>query len=157
MNTFHNRRGILKTGLALCAALVLPQARACEFYTSTLRITHPWTRATEPNATTAVLCMKIDQVTVTDRLIGVETPVASGAELIRDGASSALNLTLPIGSETLLSEDGMHVRLVGLKHPLLTGRSYPLVLVFAKGGNVNAELNVDYESKPYAPLGASPL
>jgi copper(I)-binding protein len=154
MSKFNQRRTVLQAGLALCASLVLPSARGCEFFTSTMRITHPWTRATAPDATSAVLCMKFDQVTETDRLIGVETPVATGAELVGQQAgaavSQAVNFLIPAGRETLLSDEGTHIRLVGLTQPLFVGRSYPLELAFEKSGTVLATLNVDF-------LGLRPL
>ncbi len=48
------------------------------------------------------------------------------------------------GQTTVLSEAGMHLRLVGLKFPLLVGREYPMTLVFAKAGPIKARLSVDY-------------
>lgn len=146
MNPSIHRRGVLHAGLAFGAALVVPAARACEFYTSTLRVTHPWTRATAHDATSAVLCMKFDEVTQADRLILVETPVAAGAAMGGLETGSAVNFFIPAGQETLLSETGTYVRLVGLKFPLEVGRSYPLVLGFEKGGVFNADLSVDYPS-----------
>ena len=150
MSRLNQRRTVLQAGLALCASLVLPSARGCEFFTSTMRITHPWTRATAPDATSAVLCMKFDEVTETDRLIGVETPVAAGAELAGAGSGTAVNFLIPAGRETLLSDEGTHIRLVGLTQPLFVGRSYPLELAFEKSGTVLATLNVDF-------LGLRPL
>jgi copper(I)-binding protein len=150
MSQLNQRRTVLQAGFALCASLVLPSARGCEFFTSTMRITHPWTRATPPDATSAVLCMKFDEVTETDRLIGVETPVAAGAELVEGGAGGAVSFLIPAGRETLLSDDGTHIRLLGLKQPLFVGRSYPLELAFEKSGTVLATLNVDF-------LGLRPL
>lgn len=146
MNPSIHRRGVLHAGLAFGAALVVPAARACEFYTSTLRVTHPWTRATAHDATSAVLCMKFDEVTQADRLILVETPVAAGAAMGGLETGPAVNFFIPAGQETLLSETGIYVRLVGLKFPLEVGRSYPLVLGFEKGGVFNADLSVDYPS-----------
>jgi copper(I)-binding protein len=143
----NRRRAVLQTGLALCASLVIPSARACEYFTSTMRITHPWTRATREVAS-AVLCMKFDEVTETDRLIGVETPVAARAELVVKGdgpaVSREVNLLIPQGRETFLKDDGTYVRLLDLQQPLFIGRSYPLQLAFEKGGTVLATLNVDY-------------
>lgn len=138
-----HRRAVLQAGLALCASPVVPPARACEYFAATLRITHPWTRASG-TATSAVVCMKFDEVTETDRLIGVETPVAESAELVGKGAGPEVNLLIPAGRETLLSEDGTHIRLVGLRHPLLIARVYPLKLVFEKAGVVNYRLTVDF-------------
>ncbi len=153
MNHSIRRRAVLHAGVALCASLVIPPVRACEYFTGTLRITHPWTRATGPD-TFAVVCMRFDEVTETDRLIGVETPVAAGAELVGERTGAGVNLLIPQGRETLLSEDGTHIRLLGLKHPLLIARSYPLKLVFEKGGIVGAILNVDY-LRPLSPSAGS--
>lgn len=144
MQTTLHRRRLLQTGLALGAACVLPSARACEFFTTTLRVTHPWTRATGEDDF-ALVNMKFDEVTVTDRLIRVETPVAKHAELGGVGGVRELKFVIPEGRETLLSEKGTFIRLSGLNHPLEVARSYPLVLVFEKGGVVNADLSVDYE------------
>jgi hypothetical protein len=144
MNNSVYRRAVLQAGLALGASLVVPPIRACEFFSATMRITHPWTRATGPEPF-AVLCMRFDEVTQTDRLVAVETPVAGGAELVQEGVSTAVNLLIPEGSQILLSEQGPHIRLVELKHPLFVARSYPLALAFEKGGTVLAKLTVDYE------------
>lgn len=138
------RRRLLQTGLALGAACLLPAARACEFFTTNLRVTHPWTRATG-GEDFAIVCMKFDEVTITDRLIRVETPVATRAELAGVGGLRPLKFLIPKGRETLLSETGTFVRLSGLQHPLEVARSYPLTLVFEKGGVVSADLSVDYE------------
>jgi periplasmic copper chaperone A len=138
-----SRRGVLCTGLALGTSLVLP-ARACEFNSANLRITHPWTRATQADASTAVVCMKFDEVRQPDRLIAVESPVAEGAQMGGLAAGPAVDLVIPAGQETLLSEAGTHVLLVGLKFPLEVARSYPLRLVFERGGVVEAMLSVDY-------------
>lgn len=139
------RRAALRTGAALAAALVLPAAHACEFYTATLRITHPWTRATGPGDTTAVLCMRFDEVREDDRLVGVVTPVASGALLVTDGVAGPLDFAVPAGRESYLLETEAYVRLTGLAHPLAVARTYPLQLAFARGGTINATLNVDFE------------
>jgi copper(I)-binding protein len=139
-----NRRRSLQSGLALGLALVLPAARACEYFSPTLRVTHPWARASAPGASTAVVSMKFDDVSQDDRLVGVQTPVATGAELGGPGAESGLDLPIPSGRETLLSETGLHLRLTGLQLPLEVGRSYPLKLTFERGGVVNATLNIDY-------------
>jgi copper(I)-binding protein len=144
MKKIVHRRDVLHAGLALCASLVAPSVRACEFFSTTLRIFHPWTRATPMDAKTAAVCMKFDEVTKADRLIGVITPVAAGAELVAGGVGGRVDFLIPEGRETLLSEDGTYIRLLGLEQPLLIGRSYPLKLVFEKGGIVDTQLNVDY-------------
>ena len=140
------RRSLLHGGAALGVALLAPAARACEFFSSNLRIIHPWTRASSVGATSAMVSMRFNDVAETDRLLKVETPVASGAEFGGEGADPKIDFAIPAGQESALTEAGIHVRLVGLQQPLEIGRSYPLTLTFEKGGVVSATLNVDYPS-----------
>ncbi len=133
--------------IALGATALARPASACDFYSSHLRIWHPWTRATRVDADTARLCMRFDEVQKTDRLIGVETPVAAGARLAGPGApegGAGLSLLIREGEELALTEDGLHIELLDLQQPLQIGRSYPLRLVFESAEPVNALLNVDY-------------
>ena len=88
--------------------------------------------------------MKFDEVNEADRLILVETPIASGAEMGGIGAGPVVNFAIPQGQETYLHDGGTFVRLVGLKHPLEVGRSYPLRLGFEKGGSHDTVIAVDY-------------
>lgn len=142
-----SRRHLLRAGWALGASAMAPGARACEFFAANLRVTHPWTRVTPADAPFAVVCMKIDQVTASDRLIGVETPVATGAQIGGISTPPGLNLLIERGQDFTLSEGGLHLRLLGLTQPLLLGRSYPMRLVFEKSGVLHVELNVDYEAQ----------
>jgi hypothetical protein len=141
------RRSILGTGLALAALAAGGRAAACEYFTSTLRIFHPWTRATGA-ATYATVCMKFDEVTADDRLIAVETPLAARVRWIDPRAavfeSDRIDLPIPRGSEIDLREDGPWLRLVGLAQPLLIARTYPLTLVFQRAGVVPVTLTVDF-------------
>jgi copper(I)-binding protein len=138
------RRSFLTAGLAVSTVLLVPAARACETFTATLRITHPWTRATAAGDPFAVVCLTFDEVTTADRLIGVRSPVATGAEMGGSASGGPVDVFIPAGRETVFSEEGVHVRLVGLKHPLGLGRAYPLTLIFEKGGSIGTELSVDY-------------
>ena len=134
----------MQAGWVAALTLAVPAARACEYFSPTLRVTHPWARASAAGASTAVVSMKFDDVSQDDRLIGLQTPVASSAEIAGPGAEPGLNLAIPSGRETLLGEGGLHLRLTGLRLPLEVGRSYPLQLVFERGGVVDATLNIDY-------------
>jgi hypothetical protein len=138
------RRSFLRAGLAVSTVLLVPAAKACETFTATLRILHPWTRATAAGDPFAVVCLTFDEVTSADRLIGVKSPVATGAEMGGDQSGGPVDVLIPAGRETVFSEEGVHVRLVGLKHPLGLGRAYPLTLIFEKGGSIGTELSVDY-------------
>lgn len=150
-----DRRRALRWGLAsaLGAGLGLGSgsARACEFFTRTLRVTHPWARATLLDETSAVVCMKFDEVLQDDRLIGVQTMLATAAaighgrrtdadELPRSG----VDLFIPKGQTTVLTEEGTHLRLLDLQWQLQVARAYPLDLIFEKGGRVQALLTIDF-------------
>ncbi len=149
-----HRRQFMKVATLLAAPLLGTSARACEFFTSTLRVTHPWTRVTAQEAPFAVVIMKIDQVIRDDRLIAVTTPVATRAEVAglpdawQGGQSRPSGVSLPIarGQSLELAEQGVHLRLFGLTQPLLIARTYPMSLWFEHGGELQAELNVDYEA-----------
>jgi copper(I)-binding protein len=139
-----HRRHLL---LALGATVLARPAPACEYFSSHLRIWHPWTRATRVDAESAKLCMRFDEVQARDRLIGVETPVAAGARLAGPGVaadSKGLSLLIPAGQELTLTEDGLHIELLDLQQPLQVGRSFALRLIFESAGAVEATLNVDY-------------
>jgi len=143
MNPSIERRRLLSAGLALGASLVTGVARGHEILTSTLRVTHPWSRATAPGAGFAVLCMKFDEVALADRLILVESPVAKGADMGGALAGPIVDFPIPAGQETYLAEAQTYVRLVDLVHPLEVGRSYPLRLGFAKGGVYITTFSID--------------
>ncbi|MCY7315400.1 MAG: copper chaperone PCu(A)C [Rubrivivax sp.] len=129
---------------------LLPAARACEYYTGLLRVTHPWTRATSPDDATAVLCMRFDEVTEADRLIGVETSVAGGVEMGGHEPGRPVDVAIAQDSQLELSEAGVHLRLTQLRHPLQVGREYPLTLMFERSGLVLARLSVDFTPMRFA-------
>lgn len=158
MPTPLSRRNLLHAAVAFSAPFVAHRSQACEYFAPTLRVTHPWTRATPASAGFAVLGMRFDDVSQDDQLLDVQTPVAKSVVLVRSAPSSvvgagvvtvALPLDIPAGSQTVLGQadgglSGPHLRLLGLTQDLEAGRSYPLQLVFKHGGSVKAQLNVDY-------------
>ena len=144
MKPILDRRRLLCAAASLAVIAVIPVGRACEFDADTLTVTHPWTRATAADAAFAVVSMKFINVMTADRLIGVITPVASGAELGGPDGIRALAFEVRPGSSAELAEAGVHLRLTGLRQPLELGRSYPMKLVFERGGIVHAQLNVDF-------------
>lgn len=140
------RRHAMRAGAALGLGLAGVRAHACEFFASTLRVTHPWTRATAEGADGAIVCMKFDEVSEDERLVGVRTPVAARVELVgADGGVLPLDFAIPAGRVTLLAEHGPRLRLVQLAMPLELTRTYPLQLEFAKAGVLRTDLSVDYQ------------
>ena len=147
MHPILARRSALRAALGLgAAAFLAPFARGHEFDALNLRINHPWCRATSAGATSAAIFMTFDQVSKPDRLVGVETSLASGAEMGGRRASAVIDFPIPAGADTVLGEDGTFIRLLGLKQPLELGRFYPLRLIFDQSGVVDAAVDVSYES-----------
>ncbi len=144
MNPALHRRHLLQWAAAVGPALLALPASAHEYFTPNLRISHPWCRATPADAPFAIVNMTFEEVALADHLIGVETPVATAVEMGGPTAGAAIDIAIPAGREFVLGEDGLFIRLVGLKQALELGRSYPLRLVFAQGGEVNATLDVAY-------------
>jgi len=144
MKTHTDRRRLLHAGMALGVSLVVPPARACEFITSNFKVIHPWCRATREDATSVAVCMTFDTVTQTDRLIGAESMVCTGAEIGGVGAKPLVDFVIPEGQTTVMREAGTYLRLVGLQFELPVGRQYPLTLNFEKVGPIAATLTIDY-------------
>lgn len=141
-----DRRRLLKVGATFAAsALLLPRAGAHEVVTTTLRVVHPWSRATAPEAKFAVLCMNFEDVDVDDRLVSVASPVAAGAEMGGPDAGPRVDFFIPRAKSTELAEKGRHVRLTGLRFPLAAGTSHPVQLGFEKGGVYLTTFTVDFE------------
>lgn len=138
------RRSVLQAAASAVCALVGLPAGACEFFGPTLRVTHPWTRATPDDASSAIVCMRFDEVTQDDRLIGVEAAFATGAEMVVRGRTEPVDLLLPRGEVITLAETGTHLRLQGLTQALELGRAYPIRLLFEQGGALRANLTVDF-------------
>jgi hypothetical protein len=141
-----SRRRLLAVALGAC--LAPGGARGCEVQAAHFRLIHPWTRATHPDAEHAVLCMSFEDVTLDDRLLGVETPVADGAEpagIAEPAGVGTIDLPVPSGRATVWNDERVHVRLTRLRLPLHAGRDYPLTLHFAESGVVFARLSVDFD------------
>jgi copper(I)-binding protein len=139
-----DRRHLLHASMAFGISLVVPRARACEFFAAHLKIVHPWSRATREDATSVAVSMTFDEVTQTDRLIGAESPVCTGAEIGGIDAKPFVNFLIPEGQTTVMSESSTYLRLVGLQFELPYGREYPLTLIFQKSGRLAAKLTIDY-------------
>jgi len=144
MGHIVHRRGVFHAGFALAGSLLLPSARACEFYSDNLTIVHPWTRASAQGATSAVVSMGFKDVVRSDRLVDASSPLAEGVELGGRGERRAIDFLVQEGQSPELSETGVHLRLTALRHPLEVGRQYPLTLVFEKTGPIPTQLTVEY-------------
>ena len=127
-----------------------------------IEISHAWARATPASAANGAVYLTItNHGTADDRLTGASTAVASKAQmhitLNENGVMKMRPLAeVPIkaGGSAQFKPDGMHIMLLGLKHPLKAGDSFPLTLTFDKAGTV--ETMVKVEKTGAAPPGSMP-
>ncbi len=149
--------GVLGFALALVVTVAGFGARGqykVQFQTSPVSISGAWARATAPGQTDGVAYLTLSSA-AGDRLTGAESPDAEMAMLhdtTQQGGMSGMQdmdgLDLPAGQKVALVPHGMHLMLMGLKHPLVTGEKLDLELDFAKAGKVHVTV-------PVQPLGAS--
>lgn len=92
-----------------------------------------------------------------DVLVSVSSPVATGAVVVAGGLRIPGGQSLTVGQEGLSavdlpSEDDAVVALTGLTTPIRSGLTYPVVLGFARAGEVTVQVGVDTPDVPRRPL-----
>jgi copper(I)-binding protein len=145
-----SRRWVVKSALlAAGAALVTTPALAQDFWVKQLRISKPWAPPTAAAATSAEVYLIIENRSdELDRLMEVRTPVAARASFVEEErvggvVQSVAYIDLRARREIALRPGRVHVRLEGLKQPLVKGRSFPMTLVFASSNTVDVKVDVD--------------
>jgi periplasmic copper chaperone A len=145
---------MLVVSIAIASALAtfdFPVA-AHEAQAGDLTIEHPHARATVAVQKNGAAYMVIrNRGSEPDRLLGARTGEAQAAELhgttvTAEGVARmrrAEAVEIPPGSEARLAPGGLHLMLVGLKTPLVEGTSFPMTLVFERGGEVEVEVMVE--------------
>jgi copper(I)-binding protein len=138
-----NRRNLVV--LALGAALAALPARAGE-----LAITDAWSRSTPPGATVGVAYFTLKNDTGrSDRLLRITTPAASKVQVHRtetlDGIARMREvavLHVDAGQTVRFEPNGMHLMLMGLKQPLVEGKTFAIELLFEVAGPRKVEVAV---------------
>ena len=145
---------ILSSAIALFG---LPAA-AHDYTLGSLKIGHPWARATPPTAPSGGGFLTVTNTgTTADRLVSATSPAAGQVqihEMKMDGTIMRMRelengLEIPPGATVALAPGGLHLMMMGLKGPLKEATRVPVTLVFEKAGKIDVELSV-------MALGASP-
>ena len=126
-------------------------AQAHDYTLGSLKINHPWARATAPGAAAGGGFLKIDNTGAADRLVSAQAGVASAVELhtmAMDGNVMRMSklergIELPAGQSVVLQPGGLHIMFIDLKAPLKEGEKFPLKLKFEKAGEVTVEVKVE--------------
>ena len=144
----------LAAGAFVLAGIAAPAA-AHEYTTKGVTVAHPWARATPGGAKVGGAYLEMKAAAgVSDRLVGVRSPVAGNAELhnhiMERGVAKMRRvdaIALRAGKSVVLEPSGYHVMLMDLKQPLKEGDLVKMVLVFEKAGEIEVEATVE-------PIGA---
>ena len=115
-----------------------------------IAVEEPWARATPGGARTGAAYMTlVNKGDTANRLLGATSPVASEVQFHKvteeNGISRMRELrTIDIAPEdmVLLKPGNIHIMLVGLKHPLKQGETFPLTLEFEKAGRVHLTISI---------------
>lgn len=143
----------MKRVATLAAALLLAVPLwAHEIIAGDLQIIHPHIPQPPTSAKAAGGYMAIVNTgSVPDRLVGIETGIASKAEVHEskvgaDGMGTmepVEALEIPAGETVSLERGGYHVMLMGLTGKLTEGEMHKAVLIFEKAGRVEIEFQID--------------
>jgi copper(I)-binding protein len=145
-----------RIALMIIAALSTPLATSLVFahdYTvGSLKIDHPWARATPKGASVGGGYMKItNNGSEPDRLIGGSTDMAKSFEvheMTMDGGVMKMRpvaggIEIKPGETVALDPSGYHVMFVGLKDQLKQGSRFKATLDFANAGKINVDFVVE--------------
>jgi copper(I)-binding protein len=135
---------------ALALLLSAGMAQAHDYKAGAVAVLHPWTRATPPNAQTAGAYLKLRNDGGTeDALVDVRSAIADKVEIHSMSMDGDIMRMRPVGKagvvvkpgETVaLAPGGVHIMMVGLKHPLTEGDRVPMTLTFRSGATVTVDL-----------------
>jgi copper(I)-binding protein len=121
-----------------------------------------WARATSASAQTGAAYLVVHGV-AGDAVTGFSTPAAGSAMLHRSQSVGGVmemrpveNLPLQAGQDVKLSPGGLHVMLMGLKHPLKAGDHFPLTVSFAHAAPVTVDVTVGRAGASGPAMGAMP-
>lgn len=137
--------------LAAVTAVYAAAAPAHDYQLRTLRIDHPFARATPPGARSGGVYLTVENNgNQTDRLLSVSSPVAGDVELhrmVQDAGVMRMRavsgVDINAGDRLALEPGGYHIMLGNLKHPLHAGDSFPLRLEFEKAGSIEVQVAVE--------------
>lgn len=124
---------------------------AHDYTVGSIKIDHPWSRATVAGIPNGVAYFVLENKGDSDdRLVSAASPVAAKVELhthLKEGEIVRMRqvdaVDIPAGETVALEPGSFHVMLMGLKEPLEQGDSFPLTLEFDQAGSVTVDVTID--------------
>jgi copper(I)-binding protein len=114
-----------------------------------LRVGDAWARATAPGQDTGGVFLTVRGRGAADRLVGGSTAASAAVEIHTmrmDGAVMRMRrqdgVDIPASGLVKLEPGGTHLMLVGLKAPLMAGRSFKLALDFRQAGTKEVQVEI---------------
>ena len=131
-------------------ALLLAATAAHAQTSGDITVQSAWARATPPGADTGAVYLTLTNKGASDdRLTGVETPVADMAMLHVDRMEKGVmkmrelkSVDIAPGKNAEFKPGGMHIMLMGLKHPLKRGEHFSVTLTFAHAPPITTQVEV---------------
>ena len=144
------RMPLLVAALGLASLLATPAASAHDFTLGSLRIDHPWARASPGPVRSGAAFLLVENAGEADRLVAVAGDIAEQVELhTHEMAGDIMRMRqveaveVPAHGSAVLRPGGHHIMLIGLEQPLKEGERFPLTLTFEKAGTVTVEVAVE--------------
>jgi len=127
---------------AVVGPFALPALAEPPYQLDSLRIDHPFARATPPGAKAGSVFFTLENAGKNeDRLIRASTPVAAAVAVhqmvLEDGVMrmrAVPSVDQIPGGRVEFNPNGYHLMLLDLKQPLKIGERFPLTLTFEHGG-----------------------
>ncbi|HUG62280.1 MAG TPA: copper chaperone PCu(A)C [Methylomirabilota bacterium] len=147
----HRRAGRIAVAALAALMSVAAPALANDITAGDMTLVHPWARATPAASPVGGGYLEIRNAgSQPDRLVGGSAQFAEKVEIhemsMADGVMKmrqlADGLEIPAGGGVRLKPGSIHIMFVGLKEPLVEGRSVEAMLVFEKAGPVEVEFQV---------------
>ncbi|MDP5241389.1 copper chaperone PCu(A)C [Uliginosibacterium sp. 31-16] len=145
--------------LMAAAVLLAGTAQAHDYTLGSLKINHPWARATVAGAAAGGGFLKITNSGAADRLISAQAEVSNAVELhtmVMEGNTMRMRkldkgIELPAGQSVELKPGGLHIMFIELKAPLKQGDKFPLKLSFEKAGEITVDVQIEAVGAAAAP------
>ena len=135
---------------AVLAMLGATSVFAHDYTVGSIKIDHPWSRATVAGIPNGVAYFVLhNNGDADDKLLSASSPVAKTVELhthVKDGEIVRMrhvqDIDIPAGQTVALEPGGLHVMLMGLNNALEQGTTFPLTLEFEQAGSVTVDVVV---------------
>jgi len=143
--------------LLLFVALLVAPAAAHNFEVGSIRVGHPWARATPPVAPVAGGYLKLVNAGLEpDRLLSISSPIAERVEIhestVVDGVARmrpvAGGVEIGAGATVELKPGGTHIMFIKPNRPLKEGDVVPATLTFERAGTVDVAFAVQGMGAP---------